>query len=204
MKTKSQLLEKFNDPRFVERLRTRDRSAFLELQDELFPWLTAFAAKKFGIVEEDAEDLMQDLIVALIKNIKRFDSSPGRFVSWIFQILRNKCVDELRRRQKLQLTSLEALTTDLAIPIETKDTPTAYLSPLEKLPPAIRQAILSLPDRYQQFIGLVLLDVPETYIRDILQIKTPANFRSLKSRVFAKLRAEIQKPNERGQYGETK
>jgi DNA-directed RNA polymerase specialized sigma24 family protein len=92
----------------------------------------------------------------------------------------------------------------LAIPIETKDTPTAYLSPLEKLPPAIRQAILSLPDRYQQFIGLVLLDVPETYIRDILQIKTPANFRSLKSRVFAKLRAEIQKPNERGQYGETK
>jgi RNA polymerase sigma factor (sigma-70 family) len=198
MKTKSQLLEKFNHPNFVERLRTRDRSAFVELQNELFPWLTAFAAKKYGITEEDAKDLMQDLAVVLIKNIKRFDSSPGRFVSWVFRILRNRCVDELRRRQKLQLTSLDALTKDLAIPLEPKDTAIAYLSPLEKLPPEVRQAILRLPDRYQQFIGLVLLDVHETYIRDILQIKTPANFRSLKSRVFAKLRDEIQKPRDRG------
>jgi len=193
LKAKSQFLEKFNDPNFVERLRGGERSAFEELQDELFPWLTAFASKKYGIAEEDAKDLMQDLTVVLIKNIKKFDSSPGRFVSWLFQILRNKCIDELRRRQKLRLTSLDALATDLAIPIESKETATAYLSPLEKLPPAVRQAILRLPDRYQQFIALVLLNVPETYIRDILQIKTSANFRSLKSRVFAKLRAEVQK-----------
>ena len=204
MKTRSQFLEKFKHPNFVERLRVGDRAAFLELQDELFPWLTAFAGKKYGIAEEDAKDLMQDLTVALIKNVKKFDSSPGRFVSWLFQILRNKCVDELRRRQKLRLTSLDALATDLAIPIENKETTTAYLSPLEKLPPAVRQAILRLPDRYQQFIGLVLLDVHETYIREILQIKTSANFRSLKSRVFAKLRAEIQQPTERDQDDKTK
>lgn len=69
------------------------------------------------------------------------------------------------------------------------------LSPLEKLPPEVREAILRLPGRYQQFIGLTLLNASESYVRDILQIKTASAYRSLKSRVLARLRAEVQKLN---------
>jgi hypothetical protein len=52
MKTKSQLLEKFNHPDFALRLQAGDDSAFRELRDQLFPWLIAFAVKKYRIPEE--------------------------------------------------------------------------------------------------------------------------------------------------------
>jgi RNA polymerase sigma factor (sigma-70 family) len=109
VKTKSQLMEKFNHPDFVLRLQVGDDSAFGELQDELFPWLIAFAVKKYRITEEEAKDLIQDLAVVLIDKIQTFDPSPRRFVSWVFQILRNRCVDELRKRGKLQFISPEAI-----------------------------------------------------------------------------------------------
>jgi RNA polymerase sigma factor (sigma-70 family) len=193
MKTKSQLLEKFNDPDFVVRLQAGDDSAFRWLRDELFPWLIAFAVKKYRITEEEAKDLVQDLAVVLIDKIQTFDPSPRRFVAWVFQILKNRCIDELRKRRKFRFTSLESIPKNLAIRDAEYETPIKNLSALEKLPLEVRETILRLPDRYQQFIGLMLLEASESYIREILAIKTPSAFRSLKSRVLARLRAEIQK-----------
>ena len=192
MRAKSQLMEKFNHPEFVMRLQAGDESAFGELQNELFPWLIAFAVKKYRITEEEAKDLIQDLAVVLIDKIQTFDPSPRRFVSWVFQILRNRCIDELRKRRKFRLTSLETVPENFAVRDTGYEEPVKNLSALEKLPLEVREAIFGLPDRYQQFIGLTLLEASESYIREILEIKTPSAFRSLKSRVFARLRTEIQ------------
>lgn len=192
VKAKSQLMEKFNHPDFVMRLQAGDDSAFGELQNELFPWLIAFAVKKYRVTEEEVKDLIQDLVVVLIDKIQTFDPSPRRFVSWMFQILRNRCVDELRKRRKFRPTSLEAVPENLAVQDAGYEEPVKNLSALEKLPLEVREAILRLPDRYQQFIGLTLLEASESHIREILEIKTPSAFRSLKSRVFTRLRAEIQ------------
>jgi RNA polymerase sigma factor (sigma-70 family) len=187
-------MEKFNHPDFVLRLQTGEDSAFGELQNELFPWLIAFAVTKYRLSEEEAKDLIQDLAVVLIDKIQTFDPAPRRFVSWVFQILRNLCVDELRKRRKFRPTSLELISESLTVQDVGYEEPIKNLSALEKLPLEVRQAILRLPDRYQQFIGLTLLEASESHIRKILAIKTPSTFRSLKSRVFARLRAEIPKP----------
>lgn len=76
---------------------------------------------------------------------------------------------------------------------EDSASPKDNLSELEKLPSPVREAILRLPGRYQQFVGLRLLGAADDYIMQIMQIKTRANLRSLKSRVYSKLRTEVQK-----------
>jgi RNA polymerase sigma-70 factor (ECF subfamily) len=148
--------------------------------------------KEFGISHEDAKDLAQDATISIFRKAKLYNPSRGQFVQWTFRILRNRCIDWLRKRREISFTPLPSQVTD-TMAQEESHVRHDDLSPLEKLPPEVRLAILRLPGRYQQFIGLTLLNAPESYIRNILQIKTTSTFRSLKSRVFSRLRAEIQK-----------
>jgi hypothetical protein len=99
----------------------------------------------------------------------------------------------LRNKRKLKFTSLEEWQADIITPTQEPHSSKDRLSPLEKLPLEVRQAILRLPDRYQQFLGLFLLGVQENHVMDILKIKTRGAFLTLKSRVFAKLKVEIEK-----------
>lgn len=133
-------------------------------------------------------------MINIYRKLKLYEPIKGKLVQWAFQILRNRCLDWLRKRSNERLTFKELSATDLFIQDESKTT-RDHLSPLEKLPFEVRQAILRLSDRYQQFIGLMLLGASENYIMQILQIKTRGTFRSLKSRVLSKLRAEIQQSN---------
>jgi hypothetical protein len=95
--------------------------------------------------------------------------------------------------KKYKAIPLEKLQTDIVAQTIEFESSQDSLSPLEKLPPEVRQAILGLPDRYQQFLGLFLLGVQDSHVMDILKIKTRAAFLTLKSRVFAKLKTETEK-----------
>jgi RNA polymerase sigma-70 factor (ECF subfamily) len=193
VKTKSQYPEKFNQLDFIAKLQAGDEAAFREFDDEFFSRFTAFAEKEFGINQEDAKDLAQDVTINIFQKAKLYDPARGQFVQWVFGILRNRCIDWLRKRKKLPFKSLTVEIAD-TVAQEISQTSRDNLSPLEKLPPEVREAILRLPGRYQQFIGLTLLNAPESYIKDILQIKTASTFRNLKFRAFARLRKEIQQP----------
>jgi len=192
LKGKSQYPAKFNQLDFIVRLQVGDETAYRELDNEFFARFTAFAEKEFGINREDAKDLAQDVTINIFRKAKLYDPARGQFIQWAFGILRNRCIDWLRQRKKLSFKPLTVEIADTAAH-EVSQTARDNLSPLEKLPPEVREAILRLPGRYQQFIGLTLLSAPESYVREILQIKTVSAYRSLKSRVLTRLRAEIQK-----------
>jgi len=194
LNTRSPRLDKFNQPDFIAKLRAGDETAYHEVVEELAMWFAVYTKRKFGISEEDAKDIVQDAIMAVYLKIEFYQPARGKFVQWAFQILRNKCLDWLRKHKRERLTFRESLAKDLTIQDEGK-TFRDNLSPLEKLPRAVREAILKLPGRYQQFIGLLLLDTPENYIMQIMQIKSLGTFRSLKSRVLVKLQADIQQTN---------
>lgn len=192
VKNKTAALEKFNAPEFVARLRAGEETAFREFDAAFFVSFTAYAEREFAMSKEDAKDLAQETLIAVSQKIKLFDPQRGHLFSWAFRILRNRCVDWMRKRKRLPAfvpteTILESLIQEeLAARRDN-------LSELERLPSPVREAILRLPGRYQQFIGLRLTGVADEYIMQVLQIKTRANLRSLKSRAYAKLRAEIQK-----------
>jgi DNA-directed RNA polymerase specialized sigma24 family protein len=191
LNTKTPHLDKFNQPDFIARLRVGDKMAYQNLVDELTPWFSIYINRKFGINKEDAKDIVPDAILTIYRKIRRYQSVKGKFVQWTFVILRNLCLDWLKKRHKEHRTLRDLVMMDWTIASEGKDVHDD-LSILERLPFEVQEAILRLPGRYQQFVGLMLLGASESYIMGIMQIKTRSAFRSLKSRVLTKLRIAVQ------------
>jgi len=191
LNTRKPRLNNFEQPDFIASLRAGDELAYQNLVDELATWLAVYVNRKFSINAEEAKDIVQDTVMTVYRKIKSYDPAKGKFIQWVFRVLRNQCLDWLRKRKRERLTFRELLVPDLTIQNEVKIF-RDDLSPLEKLPREVRAAILRLPGRYQQFVGLMLLEASEDYIMGIMQIKTYGTLRSLKSRVLSKLRTEIQ------------
>jgi RNA polymerase sigma-70 factor, ECF subfamily len=61
-------------------------------------------ARRFGISGSDAEDLVQEVMITLLRNLPSFgyDRAKGRFLSWVKSITRNKVID-WHRRQKARV-----------------------------------------------------------------------------------------------------
>lgn len=186
--------ERLNQPSFLSRLQAGEDEAYRELDKKLFSYFRPFVCKEYGFDKEEASDLVQEVALRIFEKIRFFDPTRGRFETWAFQILRNLCVDWLRKKKKYKTVSLEELQIDVVDQSQGVESPKDSLSPLEKLPPEVRQPILRLPDRYQQFLGLFLLGVQDNYVMEILKIKSRGSLLTLKSRVFAKLKTEIEKP----------
>ena len=47
---------------------------------------------------EEAEDLLQDVMVKIWNNLSTYDSSKGRFYTWIVNIARNTAIDKYRSK----------------------------------------------------------------------------------------------------------
>lgn len=57
-------------------------------------------AVKAGLTAVEAEDVVQDTVVSVAKEMPKFDYQPerGSFKGWLHQIVRRRVVDHLRRR----------------------------------------------------------------------------------------------------------
>lgn len=59
--------------------------------------------------EEDAEDMTQEALVKIYKSIKNF-REESTFSTWLYRIVTNVCLDELRKRKKSETIPLEIST----------------------------------------------------------------------------------------------
>lgn len=81
--------------------------------DEFFglyqPFLTGMV-KRWGIDDQDASDIVQDVFVTLIRSLPQFEyqSERGRFRSWLGTVVRNVTVDWFRRHGQSREVSLDA------------------------------------------------------------------------------------------------
>ncbi len=59
-------------------------------------------ARRAGLSVEDAQDVVQETIIAVSKGIPRFRPDPGRgsFKSWLLTITRHRIIDSQRQRQR--------------------------------------------------------------------------------------------------------
>ena len=80
---------------------SRDRSAFAELFDHFAPRVKAFMMRK-GSNAEQAEDLVQETMLAVWSKSQMYVNERGSVATWIFTIARNLRIDKLRR-DKAQL-----------------------------------------------------------------------------------------------------
>ncbi len=80
----------------------RDRAAFLTLFDHYAPKLKGFYRRR-GLGEAQAEDLVQDVMVALWQRAGQYDRRQAGVSTWVFTIARNRQIDILRRERKPEL-----------------------------------------------------------------------------------------------------
>jgi RNA polymerase sigma-70 factor (ECF subfamily) len=84
----------------LERLRgEREEDAWQEFYD--LYWRPVYGyARRYGLGSEDAEDVVQDVMVAAARAMPAFAYHPdrGRFRGWMGTLARRKVIDRLRRR----------------------------------------------------------------------------------------------------------
>lgn len=80
----------------------QDRAAFGELYDAVSTPLFSLALRMLADHQE-AEDVTHEVFVQLWQKADRFDPSMGTPLQWALRMMRNRCIDRLRARQRRNL-----------------------------------------------------------------------------------------------------
>ena len=101
-----------NDSELIERIRNGERAAFMEFYDRFSPLLFSVAARVLSDRKE-AEDILQEVMLAIWNKSGEYDPALGRLSSWAVVLTRNRALDRLRARtRRLRLIEEVALMTD--------------------------------------------------------------------------------------------
>jgi RNA polymerase sigma-70 factor (ECF subfamily) len=89
----------------------------LELIVELWQKPLLVFALRYLDQETEAWDMVQETWISVIKGLNRLQN-PSLFVSWLFHILTNKCIDRIRRKQQelrqLEHTSIKSESSEIS------------------------------------------------------------------------------------------
>lgn len=82
----------------LERLRQQTDNHAWERLVRLYTPLLLYWARKTGLNDQDAADLVQDVLIVLVQKLPEFQYQPGRsFRGWLRTVLMNKWRDRPRR-----------------------------------------------------------------------------------------------------------
>ena len=139
------------DEELARRFREGDAAAFEALLDRYSRSIYNFALRLLGD-PADAEDAAQQTF------IQAFESFPpsrpdASLRPWLYQVARNKCIDLLRKRRTIPLSSLERTDSETPQidPVDVAPLP-SDLYEREELQQVLQEAIGSLPLRSREVV----------------------------------------------------
>lgn len=137
------------DSVLVDRLRRGDEGALADIYDG-YAGLVHGLARRVLRDRRAAEDVTQEVFVALFADLSRYDPARASFSTYLYGIVRNLSRDRLRRERRF--LTLDALSpwSDAAAYV---DDPADALEHAE-LAARVRQAFLRLPIRYRELMIL--------------------------------------------------
>ena len=157
-------LHKLTDEQIVELVRTEDKEIFREIveryQNKLFRY-----ARYLVQDEHKAKDIVQESLIKAYVNLYGFDVNK-KFSSWMYRIVHNEAVDEIRKSSKtvlgLPLEALASLTDVDHNPSENFEK--------EEARGMVKRCLAKLPVKYREVLALFYLE-EKSYneISDILR-----------------------------------
>jgi RNA polymerase sigma-70 factor (ECF subfamily) len=171
----------------VERARRGDRAAFGSLV-ELHRERAYSAALSLLRDHEEARDLSQEAFVRAFQALDRFD--PARpFFPWYYRILRNRCLNHLKRHGPRRKVSLDAMCEEDHLQFEARTEDPVRSIQAEQMSRHLRAAIGRLKPEFREII--VLYHFEEMSYRDIADsLRIPIG--TVMSRLFHARRALAQ------------
>ena len=141
---------------------------------------------------EEAKDLCQKTFIRVYRNLPRL-RDPQKFSAWLYQIAVNICRDELRKRRRRPMCSLESLqesedgqpnpTLEMAAPSSTH--PDAVVQDLD-LRDLLNRALQAIPE--EQRVVIIMKEYKGLKFAEIAEVlQTPLN--TVKSRMYYGLSA---------------
>lgn len=155
-KPASDMPERASDPgdEIVERIAAGDRDAFASFYRACRPDVYRFALHMCGSPAQ-AEDVVQDVFVAVIEHAARYRRGRSGVLPWLLGIARN----HVRRwRHRRPLLPLPGDDTDAGRRLAAKSDPVGDLT-RQRHEAALARALVTLPARYREVI--VLCDLQE-------------------------------------------
>jgi RNA polymerase sigma-70 factor (ECF subfamily) len=95
-----------SDEQLVQQSLGKDERAFELLFERYGPTLFKFIYRYFGEYDQ-ACDILQQVFLQLYLSLPKLDTRRP-LKNWLFQVARNRCLDELRRKRPLHLSELES------------------------------------------------------------------------------------------------
>ena len=132
----------------LRRLQTGDERAFEALYERHMPPVYRYALRMTGS-ESDADDVVQELFLALIRSARGYDPERGELRSYLYGLARRLILQRLPAE-----TSVDAGTPEPAV----EDDPFERLD-LAQRTELVRAAVASLPAAYREVV--VLCDLEE-------------------------------------------
>jgi RNA polymerase sigma-70 factor (ECF subfamily) len=135
----------------MRRIATHDREALSQFYDHVARPLYGIAWQMLGNAEE-AEEVIQDVFVQIWTKAEKFDEAKGEAFHWALTITRNRCIDQLRARQRRVRVIVDVYSdedVEKAAVVEPTD---QHLSEQEVA--AIRSALHTLPVDQRQAIEM--------------------------------------------------
>ncbi len=151
------------DEQIVEAIRQGSDNAVAAMVDRYEAPLLAFARNTLGGRHHDAEEVVQDALMNAVGALRRNPDSEIALRPWLHTIVKNRCLDVLRRPQRT--TDLEPVAFALAdhgpgpvSQIVNRDKLAQVVAGLETLPERQRQALVmhELEQRSHSTIGRAL------------------------------------------------
>jgi RNA polymerase sigma-70 factor (ECF subfamily) len=179
------------DVAWMDAVKQGDMDAFERLVETHQAKIIGTAAKMLGDAG-DAEDIAQQVFVRVWNSADRYEPT-ARFTTWLFKITRNLTFNELRRRKRHPVSSLESELGSRVLQLQDPQSKLASAVLIEQeVQTAIQAAIDGLPEVQRMAVVLRRYqDVSYEEIGKILDLSVPA-VKSVLFRARTQLRERLR------------
>jgi RNA polymerase sigma-70 factor (ECF subfamily) len=144
-----------NDPDLfdlITRCLQGDQAAYAALYDRYAPGLYRLAYSVL-LVEQDAEDVLQESMVYAFRNLHQYDPGRGAFRTWLYTITISRCRNARRRKWLPTVALTHLLNIGIEPPAPADESPESRAA-WQEVRAALEQALHTLSPRLREAVAL--------------------------------------------------